>query len=135
MPLKKRKIVVVEKTIGGGVKRSALKGVPHHSAVPGSSTHPVGHHVDEEASSSHNEETAYSKKQKREFIVWESLKPELLRLALESSAPSTNTCCICKGQADYRCLECSATVVFCETCVKASRKNSLHRPEKWNVST
>lgn len=140
MPLKKRKIYVSEKPIGGRAKRSCLKGKsvsqPHHSALPGPSTHPVGHlHVGEEASSSHYEDTAYSKAKKKELSVWESLKPELLRLALESSAPSTNTCCICKTQADFLCLECSTTAVFCENCVKASHKNSLHRPEKWNVST
>ena len=138
MPFRQRKIKVTQKTIGGGgVKHSFLKNTPvsHpyssvNTAVPGTSTEPVPH---EEASS--NEETAYSIAKAKELSVWTSLRPELLRVSLESAAPSSNLCFICKDLAEYRCRECSHSIVFCETCVKATHRNSLHLPEKWNVST
>ena len=137
MPYKKRKIQVLHKTIGGRVKRSCLEKTEtdlQDLAVAGPSTIPADTgHLDEPGSSS-NEETVYRQATNKEFSVWEALKPELLRVSLESSAPSSHRCCICTEQANYRCLECSNSIVFCETCVKATHRNSLHLPEIWNVS-
>lgn len=136
---RKRKISVTHKTIGGGSKRSYLKSSGSQayskpdSTVPGQSTEPVGH-VDEEASGCQNEETHYTKCSVRRLGVWNSLKPEMLRLSFESLAPASQFCSICKEHAEYRCLQCSTTAVFCETCIRATHRNSLHLPEKWNVS-
>ncbi|XP_026124397.1 uncharacterized protein LOC113106538 [Carassius auratus] len=54
------------------------------------------------------------------------------KVSFECSAPITTQCAVCREHADYRCIECSSTAVFCEVCLKRIHRNSLHLPEKWN---
>ncbi|XDV26641.1 hypothetical protein PO909_030295 [Leuciscus waleckii] len=56
----------------------------------------------------------------------------MLKVSFECSAPITTQCVVCQDHADYRCIECSTTAVFCEVCLKRTHRNSLHLPEKWN---
>ncbi|KAK2831180.1 hypothetical protein Q7C36_016266 [Tachysurus vachellii] len=57
----------------------------------------------------------------------------MLKVSFECSAPITTQCVVClEKHADYRCIECSTTAVFCEACLKRTHRNSLHLPDKWN---
>ncbi|XP_026135780.1 uncharacterized protein LOC113113634 isoform X2 [Carassius auratus] len=56
----------------------------------------------------------------------------MLKVTFECSASVTTQCAVCREHADYRCIECSSTAVFCEVCLKRIHRNLLHLPEKWN---
>ena len=136
---KTKKIKVLRKTIGGGAKSSVLTNLGSDASTsamdtgPPSST-PSGdlHEVPPFTSDA---ETPYRRAKRKELSIWDSIKDKMLQVSLQSAAPTSQQCSICSAQnAEYRCMECSSTSVFCETCVKTTHKNSLHLPEKWNVS-
>ena len=133
--LKTKKITVLRKTVGGGVKRIPVK---NRCASQLDRTPLTPLYTAEEAPSCSNDagaETAYNRDKRRELDMWASLRSEMLQSAFQSSAPNKDCCTICKNPAEYRCLECSFTSVFCATCIRATHQNSLHLHEKWNVST
>ncbi|XP_028983462.1 uncharacterized protein LOC114842115 [Betta splendens] len=132
----KHRVCVRRRTIGGATKVSVLRNVSHPpvtvDVTPVTTTSSLDEHSEAEPSSSCMSETAYTKAKKKELRAWDSLKEDMLRVSYESSAPSTNICALCKEHAEYRCLECSSTNMFCETCITKTHRNSLHLPEKWN---
>lgn len=138
------KIKVVRRSITGSAKFSYLGQAPPqpnskhtHSLDPSTSITPQQAEPDDVAPScSLYSETAYSKAKKRELHAWDAVKDDMLKVSFECSAPTTTQCVVClEKHADYRCIECSTTAVFCEACLKRTHRNSLHLPDKWNVST
>ncbi len=69
-------------------------------------------------------ETAYSKAKKRELHAWDAVKDDMLKVSFECSAPITTQCVVCLEHADYRCIECSTTAVFCEACLRRTHRNA-----------
>ena len=132
------KIKVVRRCIAGRAKVSYLsQGLPQpsakqtHPSDPSTSVTPQVESDDVAPSSC--SETAYSKAKKREIHAWDAVKDDMLKVSFECSAPITTQCVVCLEDADYRCIECSTTAVFCEACLKRTHRNSLHLPDKWNV--
>ncbi|XP_039662704.1 uncharacterized protein LOC120562852 [Perca fluviatilis] len=130
------KIKVVRRCIAGRAKVSYLsQGLPQPSAKQ---THPsdpstsVTPQVESDVAPSSCSETAYSKAKKRGIHAWDAVKDDMLKVSFECSAPITTQCVVCLEDADYRCIECSTTAVFCEACLKRTHRNSLHLPDKWN---
>ncbi|GAA6111800.1 uncharacterized protein LOC120485855 isoform X2 [Tachysurus ichikawai] len=135
------KIKVVRRSITGPAKFSYLGQAPPqpnskhtHSLDPSTSITPEQAEPDDVAPScSLCSETAYSKAKKRELHAWDAVKDDMLKVSFECSAPITTQCVVClEKHADYRCIECSPTAVFCEACLKRTHRNSLHLPDKWN---
>ncbi|XP_047672600.1 uncharacterized protein LOC125138365 isoform X2 [Tachysurus fulvidraco] len=136
------KIKVVRRSITGPAKFSYLGQAPPqpnskhtHSLDPSTSITPQQAEPDDVAPSCSYacSETAYSKAKKRELHAWDAVKDDMLTVSFECSAPFTTQCVVClEKHADYRCIECSTTAVFCEACLKRTHRNSLHLPDKWN---
>ncbi|XP_028449680.1 uncharacterized protein LOC114565687 isoform X1 [Perca flavescens] len=131
------KIKVVRRCIAGRAKVSYLsQGLPQpstkqtHPSDPSTSVTPQVESDDVAPSSC--SETAYSKAKKREIHAWDAVKDDMLKVSFECSAPITTQCVVCLEDAEYRCIECSTTAVFCEACLKRTHRNSLHLPDKWN---
>ncbi|XP_026113493.1 uncharacterized protein LOC113092115 isoform X1 [Carassius auratus] len=129
------KIKLVRRSIAGPAKFSYLsQGLPHpsykqtHSSDPSITSQPA---EPDDATPSCSE-SVYSKAKKRELHAWDAVKDEMLKVMFECSAPVTTQCAVCREHADYRCIECSSTAVFCEVCLKRIHRNLLHLPEKWN---
>ncbi|CAM4645933.1 unnamed protein product [Leuciscus chuanchicus] len=59
------------------------------------------------------------------------IKDDMLKVSFECSAPITTQCVVCLEHADYRCIECSTTAVFCEVCLKRTHRNSLHLSDNY----
>lgn len=137
------KIKVVRRCFAGPAKVSYLsQGLPepnskqtHPSSPSMSITSQQAEPNDVAPSCSSCSETAYSKAKKRELHAWDAVKDEMLKASFECSAPITTQCVVCLEHADYRCIECSSTAVFCEACLKRTHRNSLHLPDKWNVQS
>ncbi|XP_047671797.1 uncharacterized protein LOC113660582 isoform X4 [Tachysurus fulvidraco] len=136
------KIKVMRRFITGPAKFSYLGQAPPqpnskhtHSLDPSTSITPQQAEPDDVAPSCSYacSETAYSKAKKRELHAWDAVKDDMLKVSFECSAPFTTQCVVClEKHADYRCIECSTTAVFCEACLKRTHRNSLHLPDKWN---
>ncbi|XP_073702528.1 uncharacterized protein [Garra rufa] len=128
------KIKVVRRCITGPAKVSYLsQGLPQPDSKQTHPSDPSTSEPDEVAPScSSCSETAYSKAKRRELHAWDAVKDEMLKVSFECSAPITTQCVVCLEHADYRCIECSTTAVFCEACLKRTHRNSLHLPDKWN---
>ncbi len=140
------KIKVVRRCIAGPAKVSYVnQGLPQPNSKqthpsdpsdPSTSITPQHAEPDDVAPNcSSCSETAYSKAKKRELHAWDAVKDDMLKVSFECSAPITTQCVVCLEHADYRCIECSTTAVFCETCLRRTHRNSLHLPDKWNVRT
>lgn len=69
-------------------------------------------------------ETAYSTAKGRELNAWDAVMDDMLKVSFKCSAPITTQWLVCREHGGYRCLECSATAVFCECCLKRTRKIS-----------
>ncbi|XDV22763.1 hypothetical protein PO909_027590 [Leuciscus waleckii] len=125
------KIKVVRRTIAGPAKVSYLsQGLPQPNYKQ---THPItSQQAELDDTTPSCSESAYSKAKKRELHAWDAVKDDMLKVSFECSAPITTQCVVCQDHADYRCIECSTTAVFCEVCLKRTHRNSLHLPEKWN---
>lgn len=132
------KAKVVRRCLPGGRKVSYLSQGPKAPGQTGPSDPSTSQQTEQDdvpLSYSSFSETAYNKAKKRELNAWDVVKDDMLKVSFECSAPVNTQCVVCLGQGDYRCLECSTTAVFCEACLRKTHKNSLHLPDKWNVST
>ncbi|XP_052427017.1 uncharacterized protein LOC127969229 isoform X2 [Carassius gibelio] len=127
------KIKLVRRSIAGPAKFSYLsQGLPQPSYKQ---THPSDPSITSQPAEPDDvtpscSESAYSKAKKRELHAWNAVKD--VKVTFECSASVTTQCVVCREHADYRCIECSSTAVFCEVCLKRIHRNLLHLPEKWN---
>ncbi|XP_052427601.1 uncharacterized protein LOC127969577 isoform X1 [Carassius gibelio] len=128
------KIKLVRRSIAGPAKFSYLsQGLPQPSYKQ---THPSDPSITSQPAEPDDatpscSESAYSKAKKRELHAWDAVKDDMLKVSFECSASVTTQCAVSREHADYRCIECSSTAVFCEVCLKRIHRNSLHLPEKW----
>lgn len=132
------KIKVVRRCIVGPAKVSYLsQGLPQPNSkqTDPTITSQQAEPDDVAPSCSSCSESAYSKAKKRELHAWDAVKDDMLKVSFECSAPIATQCVVCLEHADYRCIECSSTAVFCEGCLKRTHRNSLHLSDKWNVRT
>ncbi|XP_038568490.1 uncharacterized protein LOC119898352 [Micropterus salmoides] len=129
------KIKVVRRCIVGPAKVSYLsQGLPQPNSkqTDPTITSQQAEPDDVAPSCSSCSESAYSKAKKRELHAWDAVKDDMLKVSFECSAPIATQCVVCLEHADYRCIECSSTAVFCEGCLKRTHRNSLHLSDKWN---
>ena len=67
---------------------------------------------------------------------WNTVRPAILKAAIESSAlPSNQYCCLCSNEATFRCLQCSPSGYFCHQCFGDihSKINIFHIGEVFEV--
>ncbi|KAG1930605.1 uncharacterized protein LOC120488660 isoform X1 [Pimephales promelas] len=127
------KIKVVRRGIFGPAKVSYLsQGLPQPNSKQTNPTITSQPAEPDDVSPNCSSESAYSRAKKRELHAWDAVKDDMLKVSFECSAPIATQCVVCLAHADYRCIECSTTAVFCESCLKRTHRNSLHLSDKWN---
>ena len=75
--------------------------------------------------------------QKRAIKSWKKIRPDLLRVAIETEAlPENQHCVLCiTEEASWRCLQCGPRVFFCVKCFEEAHSvtNIFHTGEIWEV--
>ncbi len=67
---------------------------------------------------------------------WQQLRSKFLSVATECAAlPLGQLCILCPEAAEIRCLECSPSIYYCNSCFRKQHDkiNYFHVGEKWEV--
>lgn len=78
----------------------------------------------------------YQHQKQKEVEAWARIRENVFNIILNKEELGDMPCCLCGARnAIFRCMDCNASAIFCESCVITVHMTAkLHLIEKWMVS-